>query len=194
MKNVKNWSIIVLTVFVLILAWRVQNITEKRNQDRADKERWQSNYLEQTKIYLTQKEWLRLKNDTINLLSARTERLIDSLTLKPKTITKIVERVIIQKEIDTVIVEGTKIAKGTYMIYDSGPCFAWRGIASIFSEDSLSVKRTGFLYENNITEIELNRKEKGKFLFWKTYYRNTADVKVIPECGSQVVKTISISK
>ena len=185
-------AVIILIFFSMGVSIRI--LSNKYHNERADKERWQGNYIDQTNIILRQKEFLKLKNDTINLLSARTVRLIDSLKIKPKTITKIVERVIIQKETDTVLIEVDKIATGTYKISDRGRCYVWQGVASILGPDSLKVLKTAFKYENNITEISVNRKLKGKFLFWKIYDRKKGDVFIVPECGDVMVKEVNILK
>ena len=188
---------IIIAVIILIffsMGVSIKILSNKYRQERDDRERWQSNYLDQTDIVLKQKEFLKLKNDTINLLSARTVRLIDSLKIKPKTITKIVERVIIQKETDTVKVEVDKIATGTYKISDKGRCYLWQGVASIMGLDSLKVIKTAFKYENNITEISVNRKLKGKFLCWKIYDRKKGDVFIVPECGDVMIKEVNILK
>lgn len=190
MNKIKNYAIIVLTVFVLLLAWQYNSMRGKRDKERATAERWQGNFMEQLRqnrtIVLTHKEWMKLKSDSIT-------RLMDSLKIKPKTVTKYVEKIIIQKEIDTVLVEVVKIASGTYKLYDSGPCFVWSGIATILTDDSLNVKRTGFSYQNNIVDV-YHRKEKGRFLFWKTYYKNKIDMTSVPKCGTASTKTVEILK
>lgn len=194
MAKVKNWTILILTVFVLITAWQLKSMTDKRNSERSDKEQWQSNYMEANKtarenknIVLKQKEFLSQKDDRIY-------RLIDSLNIKPKTVTKYVERVIIQHETDTINVVTEKIATGVYKISDSGPCFTWTGIATIAEGSPLEIKRTGFDYQNKFKEITINRTLKGKFLFFKVWDKKKADVKIIPECGDEVIKTVNIIK
>lgn len=194
MQKVKNWTILVLTIFVLITAWQLKSMTDKRNTERADKERWQNNYMEANKtarenknIVLTQKEFLKQKDTRIS-------KLLDSLNIKPKTVTKYVERVIIQHDTTVQEVPVEKIATGTYKIKDSGPCFTWSGIVTVLSQDSLNIKRTAFEYENTFREISVNRTLKGKFLFWKIYDKKQADVKIIPECGVEVIKTVNIIK
>lgn len=195
MAKVKNWTIFVLTVFVLITAWQLKCMTDKRNSERSDKERWQSNYMEANKtarenknIVLKQKEFLKQKDDRIY-------RLIDSLNIKPKTVTKYVERVIIQHETDTINVVTEKIATGIYKISDSGPCFTWSGIITLTNDKTPpEVKRTAFDYKNTFREITVNRTAKGKFLFFKVWDKKKADVKIIPECGEEVIKTVNIIK
>ena len=192
MQKVKNYSLLILTVFVLILAWQWSSMKDSRDKERADKERWQSNYMEATKtarenkdIALTLKEFIKLKDDRIS-------RLLDSLNIKPKIVTKYEIQTIIQRETDTIEVEVFKIGAGTYKINDSGPCYTWTGFA-ILSQDSLNVKREAFTY-NNIIQDLYYRKQKGRFLFWKTYYKDKIDHISIPKCGVSSTNTVEIRR
>ena len=191
MQKVKNYSILILTVFVLILAWQWSSMKDSRDKERADKERWQSNYMEATKtarenkdIALTLKEFIKLKDDRIS-------RLLDSLNIKPKIVTKYEIQTIIQHDTTIKEVEVFKIGAGTYNITDSGPCFVWSGKVSILSEDSLKVARNRFEYNNTVEDLYY-RKQKGRFLFWKTYYKDKVDHVSVPKCGVSSTNTIDI--
>jgi len=193
MNKVKNYSLLVLITFLLLTAWQLKRMTAKRNQERSDKERWQSNYFEANKlatenknIVLTQKEFLRLRDKRIS-------RLIDSLKIKPKTITKYVDRVIIQKETDTVEVPVQYIGENTYKIKDKGLCYVWEGNILTSGESVLNVTKTLFEYKNEFKDI-FHWKQKGKFLFWKTYYKDKIEQTTSVKCGDVETRTVEIKR
>ena len=193
MSKVKNYLLLIFIAFALILTWQYSAMKSSRDKERADKERWQSNYMEATKtarenkdIALTLKEFIKLKDDRIS-------RLLDSLNIKPKIVIKYEEKTIIQKETDTVLVPVEKIATGTYKFNDSGPCFSYSGIATILGSDSLKIERNQFVYKNTTADLFYKR-QKGKFIFWKTYYKNKIDRVSVPECGEASTTTIEVLK
>ena len=193
MSKVKNYLLLIFIAFALILTWQYSAMKSSRDKGRADKERWQSNYMEATKtarenkdIALTLKEFIKLKDDRIS-------RLLDSLNIKPKIVIKYEEKTIIQKETDTLLVPVEKIATGTYKFNDSGPCFSYSGIATIIGSDSLKIERNQFVYKNTTADLFYKR-QKGKFIFWKTYYKNKIDRVSVPECGEASTTTIEVLK
>ena len=191
MQKVKNYSILILTVFVLILAWQWSSMKDSRDMERINKERWQGNYLEAVKLSNKNREYILTQNEFIRLKNERITRLLDSLNIKPKIVIKYEEKTIIQKETDTVLVPVEKIGAGTYNITDSGPCFVWSGKVSILSEDSLKVARNRFEYNNTVEDLYY-RKQKGRFLFWKTYFKHKVDHVSVPKCGVSSTNTIDI--
>lgn len=193
MQKVKTYLIGILALFLLISIWQLNSFVDKYKAEKEAKERWQLNYMEQTKearenknIVLTQREFLSLKDRRIS-------RLLDSLNIKPKIVVKYEEKTIIQKETDTVLVPVEKIATGTYKFNDSGPCFSYSGIATILGSDSLRIERNQFVYKNTVADL-FYRRQKGKFIFWKTYYRNKIDRVSVPECGEASTTTIEVLK
>lgn len=193
MQKVKNYSILILTVFVLILAWQWSSMKDSRDMERINKERWQGNYLEAVKLSNKNREYILTQNEFIRLKNERITRLLDSLNIKPKIVIKYEEKTIIQKETDTVLVPVEKIATGTYKFNDSGPCFSYSGVATIIGTDSLKIERNQFVYKNTVADL-FYRRQKGKFIFWKTYYRNKIDRISVPECGEASTTTIEVLK
>jgi len=193
MQKVKNYSILILTVFVLILAWQWSSMKDSRDMERINKERWQGNYLEAVKLSNKNREYILTQNEFIRLKNERITRLLDSLNIKPKIVIKYEEKTIIQKETDTVLVPVEKIATGTYKFNDSGPCFSYSGIATIIGSDSLKIERNQFVYKNT-TAYLFYKRQKGKFIFWKTYYKNKIDRVSVPECGEASTTTIEVLK
>jgi len=107
----------------------------------------------QKNLILTRDEFIKSMDDSL-------KQALKELKIKPKTITKIEERVIIQKEYDTVRVPVYLIKKDQWVIKDTGQCFTWHGIAEL-TDDSLNVKRTYFSYQNKTTDI-FNKQPKRK--------------------------------
>ena len=191
MQKVKNYSILILTVFVLILAWQWSSMKDSRDMERINKERWQGNYMEAVKQGIQNREYILTQNEFIRLKNERITRLLDSLNIKPKIVTKYEIQTIIQHDTTIKEVEVFKIGAGTYNITDSGPCFVWSGKVSILSEDSLKVARNRFEYNNTVEDLYY-RKQKGRFLFWKTYYKDKVDHVSVPKCGVSSTNTIDI--
>ena len=191
MQKVKNYSILILTFFVLILAWQWSSMKDSRDMERINKERWQGNYMEAVKQGIQNREYILTQNEFIRLKNERITRLLDSLNIKPKIVTKYEIQTIIQHDTTIKEVEVFKIGAGTYNITDSGPCFVWSGKVSILSEDSLKVARNRFEYNNTVEDLYY-RKQKGRFLFWKTYYKDKVDHVSVPKCGVSSTNTIDI--
>jgi hypothetical protein len=193
MNKVKNYALLIFVVFTLVLAWQYSAMRGKRDAERANKERWQSNYMEATKSMLSNKQIVLQQKEFLKLYADSVKHLTDELKIKPKVITEYSVQTIIQRETDTVIIQVEKIATGTYKIKDSGPCYVWEGLGFIYGLDSLRIEKTGFQYKNKIEHLAY-RKVKGRFLFWKTYDKKKVDLFSKPQCGVSFTEVIEVVK
>jgi len=194
MDRLKNYGLLVLLVFVLILAWQGNNFRNKYQKEKVDKERLWNNFVQINKenrnyIYLlaTEKEWRQE-------MSKQYDSVLKLLKVKPKEVVRYEERTVIQKEYDTVFIPLQEIAPQEWKISDSGQCYRWDGVLywpGIESPPELN--KTGFIYENKITYL-LTRRLKWKFLFFKKYEKGRFDLKQISECGEVKTKIIEIQK
>lgn len=195
MNKIKNYAIIVLTVFVLLLAWQYKSMRGKRDKERATAERWQGNFMDQLKqnrtIVLTYKEWMKVRSDSI-------ARLMDSLKIKPKTVTKYEQTIIDNSVHDTIYIPTKLIGKLEWEFNDTiNACTTYSGIVKIITDSltvhGVNVKRTAF-NDTNILDAFYHWRQKGRFLFWKTYYKDKIDMTSVPKCGVATTKTVEILK
>lgn len=186
--------IIVLSIFLLLSVWQINIFRQKYFKEKENRERIWQNFVEvseknkeYTHIIATQEEWKKK-------ISHQYDSVLKALKVKPKEVIRYEERTIKQVEKDTVYIEVEKITPKTWHIFDSGPCFQWEGIAIYQNnENGLEIKRTGFFYENKITNV-LTRKVKKKFLFFNVYDKKRFELKNIPQCGEVEIKIIEIQK
>ena len=192
MNKVKNFGLIVLAVFVLILAWQVNRYTKRYNEMKSNADRLFQNNLQLTSnnrelqsLNYTKAEFLKIANDSIKVL-------LKKMSVPIKVVTKIVEKTVTVN--DTVIKEVPVylVAKNEWKISDRDKCWTWQGIAKL-TDDSLSVKRTAFTYQNKTTDV-YHRKMKGKFLFFRIYSRKEIEMNSVSECGDSFTKIINVTK
>lgn len=189
-SKVKNYGLIVLAVFCLILAWQVQVNIKKYKAEKANRERLWNNNMQligenrsQINLVYTQKEWIRK-------VSAKYDSVLNVLKIVPKQVTKIVEKTVtvtdtVEKRVPVFIA-----GQNFWKIKDSGPCFKWQADAFL-KEDSLEINRTLFDYKNKTIDV-FSRKLKCKFLFFKFYSRKEVVMQSVSECGDSYTKTVSI--
>ena len=190
MTKIKNYIIAGLFVFLLIASAQVYFKTNQITELSSEVERMALNVeqllaenKQQTALVLTQKEL------TGQYLTER-DSLAKLLKIRPKTITKIVERVITQVERDTVEVESEWLKDVTWKLSDGDECWKWEAEATLQDLD-LNVKRTFFEYDNKSTDIYYWQRKKVLFLRIgkKEYFQ-----KQIPKCGTESVREITIVK
>jgi len=138
----------------------------------------------ETTLFLKQKEL------SGQLLKER-DSLANALKIRPKTITKFVDRVITEHDTVPGKVPVTEISKNTWKISDSDKCWTWTGIAKL-SNDSLNVTRTLFDYHNKITDVFWSQRAK-QFLWFRIGKKKTYH-KTMSECGDVSTKEINILK
>lgn len=190
-NKVKNYGLIVLGIFLLILA--AQNrIQSKRIANReADIARLEGNQIQllddakqQTVLYLTEKERTVKLNRTVDSLAK-------ALKIKPKQVDKIIYIENTTRDTVKISVPTDLIEKDYWYIQDSSKCFKWAGNAYLMAGE-LNVERTLFEYNNRTTEV-FYRKRPHKFLF--IHYGKWQNLQEISsECGSVQVKTFNFIK
>lgn len=189
-KTIK-YIIGILIVFLLILAWQFNSIHKKYLQEKADRERLEENVrqlsaqnAQQTILILTQKEL------TGKYLAQR-DSLADVLKIRPKTITRIVEKIIVDIDTTDKPVDVNPVENNLWLVADSDKCWLWEGIALLKNED-LDITRTYFDYHNSVTDIFWSERPK-KFLFIR-YGKKQFYQKSLPECGKVITREIQIIK
>jgi hypothetical protein len=129
-------------------------------------------------LFLTQREALKQKSLKIDSIS-------DLLKIKPKTITKIVFKEIIQHDTVKVQIPAAQINDTTWKFTDAGDCFVYKGEVTL-SDNKVGVKRTGFDYHNEIIDTFFWRRK-----FWifskKKYFTES-----VATCGGASTKEINI--
>jgi hypothetical protein len=181
-------GIVILFIITLIAGYNIRG--KKIESLRYDNSRLQENVLQladenkhSTNLLLTKEEFIKVLGDSLKLT-------LHELKIKPKTITRVEERIVIQREIDTVKVIVTPLKKDTFLIHDEGPCFLWEGIAFL-SHDSLNVRRINFSYHNKSTDI-FHRVPKRKIWFIPIGKKIIQTSK--SECGETVTREITVIK
>jgi hypothetical protein len=130
--------------------------------------------------------WFNQKTLTGRYLTQR-DSLSRELNIRPKTITKYIEKVITQQ--DTIIkeVRVTEVGNQTWKISDSDKCWEWTGLAKL-EDKNLAIQRTGFSYHNKVTDV----------YYWKRRFpvigRKKYFVDTVSECGDAATVEINIAK
>jgi hypothetical protein len=192
MNKLKNYSIIILVSFLLISvgAWKLYE--QKYKDEKADKERWIDNFNQVSDENNHNKQIILSEREFKKTLSDSLKDVLRQLKIKPKTVEKIVERSFTDKITGIKVVPVSFVAKNTWQINDSVGCLIYRATAYL-KGDSLKVVRTYASYQNNSIDV-LHRRERGKFIFWKTYYRNKFNLTTKTKCGEESSKTIEVQK
>lgn len=190
-KNIKYY-LIGITVLFLVAAVVTVNIQSKKiNRLQTDNFRLEGNQfalLEDTKAQTTL--FLKQKEITGQLLKER-DSLAKALKIPPKQVEKISYNTItVHDSIDKpvlVFIAGQNFWK----IKDKDKCFTWEADAFLLN-DSLSVKRTDFSYQNKTTEIYY-RKRPYHIWFIK-YGKWIYKQKIDATCGNSTIKVFNFTK
>ena len=121
----------------------------------------------------------------------RFDSLAKLLKIKPKEITKIVEKTIVQTDTVDHLIPVDVIGKDTWLISDKDKCFEWSGVARL-KDDSLNVTRTLFNYHNKTDDVFWEHR-KYKFLGIRFGKKQTFQ-QTVSECGNAQTIEISILK
>ena len=174
-------AIVLLGILASVV--QVQRKKIQRQSDRIDRlltnvETLLDDTAQQTALFLTQREL------TGKVLAER-DSLANALKIRPRTITKFIDRIVTQHDTTEIMVPVRVKNDTTFIISDIQPCYTWEGTA-VLTGDSLIVKRNLFDYHNKITEI----------FFWKRNFPIFGKKKFFQqtslECGSQKTKEINI--
>lgn len=185
-----------LLVFLLIFAWQGWVLKNKLVKARQDIERLTENQ----KQLLDEKSKdviiIQTKDEFISTLTDANDSLLKELKIRPKTVTKIVER--IEKQIirDTVPMDvnpykdmGWRLRDS--IIIDNTVCMRYGADVWLDGYD-LGAQRVR--YENYDKTIEVcHRRLKWKFLFIRVYEKDKIDIVSKSTCGKETqTKTIEI--
>lgn len=196
MNNLKNWTILVLTVSVLSLAGAYKITKDKLREEKSDNARLslnQERLLKQDKekniqIELTKKEFkdlIKEKDDSLKLI-------LYKLNIKPEKVIQYVDRTFSEKITAPKVIPLSLVSKNTWQLKDETPCMKYYATVFLIG-DSLRFRRDLFSYENKTLEF-LSREKKGKFLFWDTYYKNRYILTDTSRCGDTRSRTINVIK
>lgn len=197
MSKIKAIIIGVIVLLFFSMGVTIQVLSRKYKAEKADRERlWQNNLaltaqnMQYTKLLFTKDEFIQQMSDTL-------KKALNDLKIKPKTITKIVERTITDRVVDTVEVEVevNPIADLSWSIQDTAKCWTWKAELEMI-DNYPEIHRTYFEYENKTTDYFYKTKvrdENRKFLFWHLKKKVIKQV-TVPKCGEATEKTIEIIK
>lgn len=183
---------IILLVFIILLLIGGYYFYDKFKKEQATTERLNNNIREliddntlSTRLALTERE-------ARGKVTRERDSLAKALQIRPKTITKIVERTIVEKDIDTVTVflELNKYDSTLWYVTDSDKCWTWKANLSIIWDEPI-IERTSFEYRNAITEVFWWERNKflGLKIGKKVYYQQTR-----PQCGKEYVDEVKFVK
>lgn len=116
------------------------------------------------------------KEEVTGKIKRQRDSLAKELQIRPKVITKYIDRVIYQRDTMIVEVPVRQVNDTTYLITDKGDCFLWEGMAVLEGRD-LEVKRLEFEYKNKVVDI-FYWQRKLPVIGRKKYFRQ-----VLQECG-----------
>ena len=133
----------------------------------------------QTALFLTQKE-------ITGKVSFQRDSLAEALKLRPKQVTKYIDRIITERITDTILVKVTKLIDSTYFISDKDKCFVWEGMA-VIEKGQMDVKRLLFEYKNEVADVFYWK--RNWFLGKKKFYQQT-----IQTCGESKTLEVTIVK
>ena len=191
MKNLKLYFYGFIVLF-FISAVVTSNILIKKNKAlKAENERVQNNNAQLMAKDRQTTSLILTKDEFISTISDSLSNALKALNIRPKTITKIIEKEIIIHDttIKTVFVQSS--GKDTWLINDSGKCWEWSAVAKL-TNDSLNVNRTDFNYHNTTTDI-FNWIRPHKFLFFRWGKKEITQTSA-SECGETVSRTIEVIK
>jgi len=191
MKNLKFYLILAGVLFLATAVISVNILTKKVKAQKAEIARVQGNNAQLMGENLQKTTLVLKERELTGKVLAERDSLAEALKIRPKQITKIVTTTVIQK--DTVIKKVPVYISGQnfWKIKDSGPCFVWQANAFIL-DDSLSVNRTLFSYNNKTTDVYFKERPH-KFLFIR-YGKWQYKQKIDSECGGISTKEIQFIK
>ena len=188
--KIKFIAIGVAVLFIAALTVTVNIQQSQIKKKDAENARLQFNQLELSKENSDLTSVTLRKDEVIGKYKTTLDSALERLNLRPKEVLKIVDRIVIQKETDTVKVYVTEAGQDNWFLSDTGNCFLYE--ADVYLTDKLEVWRSNFEYENKITDTFYKKRPK-KFLFIRygkwTYFRD-----VYQECGTGYTKEVTFIK
>ena len=182
MKSIKQYLIVFVIIFIFAFVAGLQN---KRIKIQNDKIVRLTNNIEQLlQENVTQTTLFLIQQEVMGQIKFKRDSLANLLKIRPATIIKYIETVIIQHDTSLIEVPVLIAGQNFWKISDIDKCFTWKADAFL-KNDSLSVQRTLFNYHNKIYDI-FWWKRKFPLIGKKKYYQ-----KSIPECGEVQEKIIN---
>lgn len=196
MTKIVRYIIGGLIFFLLILAWQGWSLKNRLDQAKRDIDRLQENQKQLLDEKNNNQVIIQTKNEFISTLTSEKDSLLKELNIRPKTVTKIVERIEKQIVKDTVLLEVDKYKDMGWRLKDSIKvdnfvCMRYEADVWLDGYD-LGAQRTR--YENYDKTIEVcHRRLKWKFLFIRVYEKDKVDIVSKSTCGKEAqTKTIEI--
>lgn len=198
MSKIVRYIVGTLVVFLIILAfqnWRQSRKIERQENDILRLKENQKQLLDEKNNNIV---IIQTKDEFISTLTSANDSLLKELKIRPRTVTKIVER--IEKQIirDTVPIDvnpykdmGWRLRDS--IIVDNMICMRYGADVWLDGYD-LGAERT--YYETNNKTIDVcYRRLKWKFLFIRVYDKDKIDIKSKSVCGGEVqTKTVEVIK
>ena len=191
MSKTKAIIIGVIVLLFFSMGVTIQTLSRKYQQEKADRERLWQNNLALTAQNLQHKKVIYTKNEFMRILSDSLKKTLDDLAIKPKTVTKIVERVVIDRVTDTIKVPVTPTSDLTWSISDTDKCWIWKAELEMI-DDYPEIERTLFEYRNKTMDYFYSYRPH-KFLCIR-YGKKQIKQITVPECGEATEKIIEVIK
>lgn len=198
MSKLKAIAIFIIAIIFVAMGVSIQILSKNLKQERADKQRLWNNNLELSSANWQYQKLVYTKDEFIKIMTDSLKKTLDSLEIKPKSVTKVVTREIRQEVNDTTPVSVikynisiSKLGLNQWLLNDVGPCFTWSGIATL-RNDSLFVKRTHYSNDNRADDYYYQDR-KHKFLGIRFGKKEVKQV-TVPKCGKATERIIEIIK
>ena len=176
--------IAVLTLSVWTLFVQNKNLKQERNIQASNVNELLAEKAQRTALILSYEQAQGISTLKIDSLS-------NALKIKPKTIIKTVEKLVVVHDTTIKEVQVLVLGKDKWQISDQDKCWTWKGTASL-QNDSLKVDRVLFDYHNKTTDIYYW--QRTKHCWFIKYGKKKTFMKSSSECGESYTREISISK
>ena len=191
MSKVKAIIVGVIVVLFFSMGVTIRHFYKSHKYEKARAERlWQNNLelsakdRQHTKVIYSKEEFIKILSDSLKTA-------LNDLKIKPKTVTKIVERVITDRDTIEVEVSVNPLAELSWTVQDSGKCWRWEAELAMV-DDFPDIDRTLFEYRNKTMDYYYWYRPK-KFL-WFHYGKKKIKQVTVPECGQANEKIIEVIK
>lgn len=182
---------------IVIMGIALAGIYSSWRKELANAKRWQSNSEQVENYYKGELSQMKLdKQEFERSMADSTKRLLDSLNIKPKTITEYVT--IHHYSVDTVYVQLdlSKLDDNTYSFIDENNCFKITGVVKSKDPD-VSVGISSKEYKNTEQYFIYQDRESWWEPFGikiKIFGNKFTDLKIVNDCGESQVRRIEVIK
>ena len=190
--KIKMALAVALILLIAVLWVNLSVVNARLKKEREDNARLISNHIQLTGDYRKVTTQVFRLQELNGELRRSVNSLADSLKVKPKYITKVEYRTIIDTDTVNVPVYVNPLSKDTWAVQDTGKCFIWSGKAKL-SGQYLSILRIDFKYSNKVTEVFYRRRPK-KLLNIIPIGKRINYHSVSSECGDSRVESFEFIK